>query len=91
VVFQVFGHAEAPQFIFAKDLSHLFVRLEILLVLGVLKLVLLDISPQLLHAFTPSGLFLAHHVGQFGGQLVSLSQSGPLGHFDLQRDAKGLR
>jgi len=84
VVFEVFGHAEASQFIFAEDLSHLFVRLEILLVLGVLKLVLLDVGPQLLHAFTPSRLFLAHDIGQFGRQLVRLRQSGTLGHFDIK-------
>ena len=84
MVFEVFGHAEASQFIFAEDLSHLFVRLEILLVLGVLKLVLLDVGPQLLHAFTPSRLFLAHDIGQFGRQLVRLRQSGTLGHFDIK-------
>jgi len=50
---QELGHGEAPHPLSSEDLGHLLVGGEELLVLGVLEVVLLEVSPQLLHTLSP--------------------------------------
>ena len=47
-----------------ENLSQLFVGGEILLVSGILEVVLLEVSPQFLDAFSTASLFLANDVGE---------------------------
>jgi hypothetical protein len=53
---EVFSHGKTSHFFFSKNFGHSFVRLEILLVVWVLKLVLLDVGPKLLDALASSCL-----------------------------------
>ena len=43
------GHSKSTNAFSSEDLGHLLVRGEVLLVLRVLEVVLLEVSPQLLH------------------------------------------
>jgi hypothetical protein len=76
------GHTEGTDLVASEDLGHLLVGDEELLVLGILKVVLLDVSPQLLDAFSAAGLFLADDVSELSAELHGLGESGSLGHFD---------
>ncbi len=69
------GHGERPDTIRAKDLGHLLVRGEELLVLGVLEVVLLQVGPQLLDALGPGGFLLADDLGEVSRELHGLGQS----------------
>jgi len=69
------GHGECPDAIRSKDLGHLLVRGKELLVLGVLKVVLLQVGPQLLDALGPGGFLLADDLGEVSGELHGLGQS----------------
>ena len=53
-----------------------------MLVLGVLEVVLLDVGPELLDALGAGRLLLADDVGQLGGELHGLGESGSLGHLE---------
>ena len=83
------GHGECPDTIRAKDLGHLLVRGEELLVLGVLEVVLLEVGPQELDALGAGGLLLTDDVGQVGGQLHGLGQSLSLRHGEVLREIGG--
>merc|ERR1719264_1306355 len=78
------GHAEGADLVVSKDRLHLGVGLEVLLVLGVLKLVGLEVGPDPLHHLG-SGKLLAllgtDEVGELGAQSQRLGQSGSLRHF----------
>jgi len=78
----VFGHSESSDSVIAKDLGHLLVGVEELLVLGVLEVVLLDVGPQLLDALGPGSLLLADDVSELGGELHGLGESGSLRHVE---------
>merc|ERR1711964_635163 len=52
-----FGHTESSNFLGAENGLHLFVRCEILLVIGILKFVFLEIGPHSLHHFGTRKLF----------------------------------
>ena len=73
-------HAKAAHLVVAEDPRHLLVGDEVLLVLGVLELVLLDVSPELLDALAPGRLPLADDVGKLVGEAVSLGQTCSLRH-----------
>ena len=79
---KVFSHAKSPHLVLAEDLGHLFVGLEILLVLWILELMLLDVGPELFDALAPGGLLLADNVSEFRRQLVGLGESGTFWHYD---------
>ena len=50
---EIFGHAEATDSISAKNLGHLFVWGEKLLVFGILEVIFLQICPKLFDTFAP--------------------------------------
>jgi len=79
---QELGHTESTDAVGTEDLSHLLVGVEELLVLGVLEVVLLDVSPQLLDALSAGSLLLADDVSELVGELHGLGESGSLRHFD---------
>ncbi len=60
------GHGEGANAVGSKDLGHLLVGGEELLVLGVLEVVLLEVSPQLLDALSAGCLLLADDVSKIG-------------------------
>ena len=74
------GHAEGADAVGAENLGHFLVGGEKLLVLGVLQIVFLQVSPQLLDAFGAAGLLLANNVGQVGAELHGFGKSGSFGH-----------
>jgi len=76
------GHAESTDAFGSKDLGHLLVGGEELLVLRILKIVLLDVGPQLLNALSARGLLLANNVGQLGAELHGFGETGSLRHVD---------
>jgi len=76
------GHTKGTDAVIAEDLSHLLVGVEELLVFRILKVVLLDVSPQLLDAFGAAGFLLANNVGELSAELHGLGESGSLGHFE---------
>ena len=53
-----------------------------MLVLGVLEVVLFDISPELLNAFGTAGFFLADDVSELSTELHGFGKSGSLRHVD---------
>ena len=69
------GHAEGADVVGAENLGHLLVGGEELLVRGVLKVVLLDVSPQLLDALGTAGLLFANDIGEFIAKLQGLGKS----------------
>ena len=69
-------HAEGADAISTEDLGHLLVGGEILLVLGVLEIVLLEVGPNELGAFSAASLLLADDVSEVGGDLHGLGKSG---------------
>jgi len=75
------GHTESTDAVVAEDLGHLLVGDEELLVLGVLEVVLLDVGPQLLDAFSAAGLLLADDVSELRAELHGFGKSGSLRHF----------
>jgi len=77
------GHAEGADAVASENLGHLLVGVEELLVLGVLEVVLLDVSPQLLDAFGTAGFLLSDNVGELSAELHGLGESGSLGHFEF--------
>ena len=77
-----FGHSKGTDFVIAKDLGHLLVGGEELLVLGVLQIVLLEVSPKKLNAFGTAGLLLANDVGEISAELHGFGKSGSFRHFD---------
>ena len=76
------GHAESADAIVAENLGHLLVGGEELLVLGVLQIVLLEVSPKKLNAFGTAGLLLANDVGEISAELHGFGKSGSFRHFD---------
>ena len=74
------GHTEGADAVGTEDLGHLLVGGEELLVLGVLEVVLLEVGPQELDAFSAAGLLLANDVSEVGGELHGLGKSGSFGH-----------
>ena len=78
------GHAESADAIVAKNLGHLLVGGEELLVLRVLEVVLLEVSPQKLDAFGTASLFLANDVGEVSAKLHGFGESGSFRHGDLR-------
>jgi len=82
---QELGHTESTNPVVAEDLGHLLVGVEELLVLRVLKVLLLDVSPQLLDALGPGSLLLADDVSELSGELHGLGESGSLRHVEFLR------
>ena len=78
------GHAEAAHLVGAKDLGHLLVGDEVLLVVGILQVVLLEVSPKLFDAFGTARFLLANDVSQFGGELHGFGETGSFRHGDLR-------
>ena len=79
-----FCHPKSTDSIVAKNLGHLLVGGEELLVLRVLEVVLLEVSPQKLDAFGTASLLLANDVGEVSAELHGLGKSGSFSHFDLK-------
>ena len=69
----------------AKDLGQFLVREEVVRVLRVSKVVVLDVSPELLDALSPGSLCLAHDVGKLGGELHGLGESRSPRHVEFLR------
>ena len=76
------GHAESTNFVSTKNLGHLFVGDEVLLVVRSLEVVFLKVSPKFLDAFGTAGLILANDSSQIGAELQRFGESGSLRHFD---------
>ena len=76
-----FSHAEATDFVFAENLSHPFVRLEVLLVLRILEVVLLNISPQLFNALAASGLASTDDGSEVVRDAIGFREASTLRHF----------
>jgi len=76
------GHTEGTDAVGSEDLGHLLVGDEELLVLGILEIVLLDVSPQLLDAFGPGSFLLANNVSELRAELHGLGETGSFGHGD---------
>ena len=74
------GHADATDAVGTENLSHLFVGGEKLLVSGILEVVLLEVSPQFLDAFSTASLFLANDVGEVSAKLHGFGESGSFRH-----------
>merc|ERR1719186_1703816 len=71
-------HPECLDLLLPKNLSHLCIRSEELLVLRVLELLLLDVGPDALDHLGPAELFIlgnAHEGCQGGGEAERLSHS----------------
>jgi len=77
-----FGHTESTDAVVTEDLGHLLVRVEELLVFGILEVVLLDVSPELLDTLGTAGLLLANDVGELSAELHGFGKSGSLRHGD---------
>merc|ERR1712025_156867 len=77
-----FGHTKSTDTIVSEDLGHLLVGVEELFVLGVLEVVLFDVSPELLNAFGTAGFFLADDVSELSTELHGFGKSGSLRHVD---------
>jgi len=75
-----FGHTEGTDAVTAEHLSHLFVGGEELFVFWVLKIVLLDVSPQLLDAFGSGCFLLADNISKVSRELHWLGESGSFRH-----------
>jgi hypothetical protein len=69
-------HAEATNTVSTENLCHLFVGFKKLLVSGILEIVLLDVNPQFLDAFTTASLFLAYNVSEVIAKLHGFGESG---------------
>ena len=78
----VLGHTESTNFVRTKNLGHLFVGDEILLVVRSLEIVFLEIRPKKFDAFGTAGLFLADDISQISAELQRFGESGSLRHFD---------
>ena len=76
------GHAKSTDTIGAENLGHLLVGGEELLVLGVLQIVLLEVSPKKLDAFRTASFLLANDVGEISAELHGFGKSGSFRHFD---------
>ena len=74
--FEKLDHAEATDAVGTENLGQLFVGCEKLLVFGILEVVLLDVGPQFLDAFSTASLFLANNVGEVIAQLHGFGESG---------------
>ena len=72
---EVLGHSEGLDLLGAENFGHLLVRDEVLLVLGVLKVVLLDVSPQVLDALGTAGLLFTNDIGELIAELQGLGKS----------------
>ena len=70
------GHREGADAFVAEDLGHLLVGSEILLVLGVLEIVFLKVSPELLDAFGTASLLLADDISELRAELHRSGKSG---------------
>ena len=81
---QMLGHAEGSDLLCSKDGDHLFVGVEELLVLGILKLLLLDVGPESLDDLG-SGELLAllgsDEVSKVVAEAQRFGQSRSLRHF----------
>ena len=75
VFLEVLGHSEGLDPLGAENLGHLLVGGEELLVIGVLEVVLLDVSPQLLDALGTAGLLFTNDIGEFIAKLHGLGKS----------------
>ena len=73
---QELGHTEATDLVCTEDFGHLLVGGEVLFVVGVLKVVLLDVGPKTLGAFSARGLLLTDDFSEFGTELHWLGQTG---------------
>ena len=82
VFLEVLGHSKGLDLLGAENLGHLLVGGEELLVLGVLQIVLLEVSPKKLNAFGTAGLLLANDVGEISAELHGFGKSGSFRHFD---------
>ena len=69
------GHGEGPHPVVAKDLRHLLVGEEVLLVLGVLEVVSLQVGPEVLDALPAGGGAHADDIGQVAGDSHGLAKS----------------
>ena len=76
------GHAESTNFVSTKNLGHLFVGDEVLLVVRSLEVVFLEVSPKFLDAFGTAGLVFANNGSQISAELQRFGESGSLRHFD---------
>ena len=63
-------------------LGHFLVWDKELLVLRVLEVIFLNISPELLNAFSSAGLFFANNVSELRAELHRFGKSGSLRHFE---------
>merc|ERR1712109_100034 len=68
-------HSKSTDFLGSEYLCHLFVWSKVLLVFGILKIVLLQISPQQLHTFSSGSLLLSNDRSQIAGRIIWLRES----------------
>ena len=74
------GHAEGADAVGAENLGHFLVGGEVLPVLGILEVVLFQVSPKLFDAFGTAGFLLADDVSQFSGELHGFGETGSFSH-----------
>jgi hypothetical protein len=77
-----FGHTKSTDPVSSKNLGHFLVWDKELLVLRVLEVIFLNISPELLNAFSSTGLFFANNVSELRAELHRFGKSGSLRHFE---------
>ena len=76
------GHAEGTDAVLAEDLGHLGIGEEELLVLGILEIVLLEVSPQVLHALGAGSRLVAADISELSAEGHGLGESSSFGHFE---------
>merc|ERR1719458_1629763 len=69
------GHSKSSNFFSCKDLCHLLVRCEVLLVLSILEVMFLQVSPQFLDALSSRCFFCSNDVSKIIGKLHWLRDS----------------
>merc|ERR1712156_424772 len=77
---QKLGHPKSTDFVGSEYLCHLFIGSEVLLVFGILKIVLFQVSPQLLDNFCSRSFLFSNNRSQISGEFHWLRESSFLCH-----------
>ena len=87
VALEVLDHSKSLDLFFSKNLGHLGIRVDELLVLLVLQLLVLDVGPEPLHHLGPAALLIlgaAHDVCKGRGEPERFVESSFLDHRDVE-------
>merc|ERR1712109_155763 len=80
---QELGHTKSTDAVGTENLCHLFVRGEVLLVVGILQVVLLEVCPQFFDAFGTASFLLANDGSKVLAELHGFGKSSSFRHFDF--------